>query len=233
MKKTKDALIKSILNLSDIHHNIRINKWKEIPDGVNWENIAGDIVSDTCETISYWPESDTGNRNLCSCRHKVFTLKDFETPHPSGAYSDQYRSWFTLEGARAAGLIDKRARGIRENGACEKHDIYQVYSYGRSGATLYWEKYWKTTGQSYSFKFDVDDLEEKTVQELRKIEKEMQKFADAIDEMLAYFYEACKYRAEEDKKEKEDAERDEKEYQDIKARTQAAGCIKRLVNEIL
>ncbi len=52
------------------------------------------------------------------------------------------------------------------NGACYNHDIWRVYSTGRGGATLYWEKYWK---DNLSFKYDDYELEKMSMQDLRKV----------------------------------------------------------------
>ena len=121
----------------------------------------------------------------------------------------------------------------RADGACRQHDIYRVYTTGRSGATLYWEKYWNGSNLSLPFRWTGDELEDMDAAELATVRREMLAFNEAIKNLMAAFYETCKDRLEDARAEKAAEEKAEKEYQAIKTQVLKKGCIKRLISEIL
>ena len=155
----KAELIKAILKEADIHHNISTlgMKLPEAPD-----DAPDDIFWDTCnmlieDFIDEWKHNklnDSGNRNLCGCRQSK----------PSNL------------------LLTNGINNI--GGACKEHDLWHVYQHGRSGATLYWDKYWKSTNNGYYFKLDDDDLNELTLPELKKIYSDIIAFKKAVSAMM-------------------------------------------------
>lgn len=80
------------------------------------------------------------------------------------------------------GCRKDKPSNIRTDGACKEHDIYRVYTSGRSRATMYWEKYWKESNRGVYFRYDGSELEEKEIYELETILEDMTAFRDAIKE---------------------------------------------------
>lgn len=152
MSKTKEGLIKSIIDSADIHHNIS-TLGMNLPEAP--ENCSSEIFWLTCsqvidDFIDKWlrnPATDKGNRNLCECR-KYYPEK------------------------------------IRQDGACQKHDFWGVYQHGRTGATLYWDKYWKSENSGFYFKYTTEELEEMTMYELKKMLKEINQFNHDVADMM-------------------------------------------------
>lgn len=119
-------------------------------------------------------------------------------------------------------------------GACSKHDLWQFYQYGRSGATLYWTKYWdESNSRGFYFTTEEYDLEEMEISELKTVLKEILFFNQKVKELMEGFYSQCQYRVEELKEEKAREEAEEKEYQNIKEKVAKGQYIKRLVTELL
>jgi len=85
----------------------------------------------------------------------------------------------------------------------KEHD--EIYQHGRSGATLYWTRYWKVEGGGSGYlkpRFEREDLEEEynweennidSVKELRLIIKELNEFHVAVDRLMKDFEAQCKY----------------------------------------
>lgn len=69
---------------------------------------------------------------------------------------------------------------IRRDGACLKHNIWHIYQHGRMGATLYWEKYWESSNNGFSFRYSLEELQDMPVNELRKMAEEINKFNRAV-----------------------------------------------------
>lgn len=212
MKKTN--LIQSILEDAKIHHNISTLGLKlpdapeGCPDDIFWD-ACGMLVSDFCDNWLYEPINDSGNRNLCGCARKVICkLEDFkkDNGYDGRAYIDQYHRWMDLKEASKLGIVGKQIPGITSDGACKKHDLYHCYTHGRMGATLYWDKYWKSFNSGLSFKYYEHDLQGMPVDELKIISKEMGQFSDEVSQMLKGLFGTLKYEYEQweetDKEEK-------------------------------
>ena len=117
---------------------------------------------------------------------------------------------------------------------CKKHDLYHIYSAGRSGASLYWDKYWnESNGRGLYFTIDEDELKEKSVYELKIILKEIEYFNKLVKQLMLDFYSQCEYRLKEIREEKATEEKEEKEYQNLKKQVIEKSAIKRLITEIL
>jgi len=188
--KKKD-LVESILELSKIHHNIRIN-FSKLPDCTeedeyDWQQDA-EIVMDTFieDVFMYDKRNDSGNRNLCGCK----------------------------------------------NIPCEKHDFWHFYTYGRMGATFYWDKYWDSTNSGLSFKYE-EYLEEMQVPELKDLLSDIKWFNKSVTDMMDSFYEQCKLSLGSQREQKADEEKEEKLYQKTLAIVKKHDYIKRLVNDLI
>ena len=175
--KTKEKLIKNIIDESKIHHNITIS-WGKMPqeDGFDWQTVAGDMLDNFATEWEFEKMNDCGNRNLCECKNKV------------------------------------------GDSICKKHDLWHVYTAGRSGATLYWDKYW-TDKNTYSGFYEYD-LQEKSVEELKEMLKEIVYFKDSVKRLMEAFYSECEYRVKEQLENQKIAEKIEKEYQSIKTKVE-------------
>jgi hypothetical protein len=117
-----------------------------------------------------------------------------------------------------------------EKGICKNHDLYHVYTSGRMGATLYWDKYYKEGGR---IKFEDYELEEMKVLELQEIKKELDLFDKKVEELMESFYVECEYRLKEIRKEAKEKERKEKEYQKLLEKVEKLDCKKRLIIDLL
>ncbi len=127
------------------------------------------------------------------------------------------------------GCKDKEGKRIIP---CKKHDFWHFYTYGRNGATLYWDKYWKETNSSLYFHHD-DELEDMDVEELKEIYKEIKMFNERVEDLMTGFYAGCKYKLEEAREEKAREEKEEKDYQKTLAKVKKENYIKKLVNDII
>lgn len=109
----------------------------------------------------------------------------------------------------------------------------EVWTTGRSGATLYWDAYWNERRGSISFRYSEDELNEMKVPELRAIYKDLCAFNEAVGGLMKNFYEECAYRLEEMRTEKKEQIREENDYQGILTEVKEKGYIKRLVSDLL
>lgn len=238
MTKTKEKLIADIIKSAEIHHNIKIRNWKRIPDfdGFDWDDEAQLCIDDFISDFRFEPMNDKGNRNLCGCNKVICTEADFkmDNGYNGRKYFDRYSRWIDLDEAKKLGIVDKRTSEDRslftENGACKKHDLWNVYQTGRSGATLYWDKYWNDDGR---FNISEYDLEQMSMYDLKIISKEINLWNEKVAELMENFYASCESRVADLKAEKEEEETEEKNYQDVKKKVVDGGYIKRLVSEIL
>jgi len=107
-----------------------------------------------------------------------------------------------------------------------------IWQYGRSGATLYWQKYWGPWGagegnlyvlliydEDESYEGDYQkvhcrgeifrpNLKALSWKELKEIHKELREFTEAVEQLMEEFYSACESagkQIEEDKELREDA----------------------------
>lgn len=175
-KMTKKEIIKQIIDISDIHHNIRIdfNKSRkaierakltdEEQKGFNEDMwIEAHCIEDFVEDFELLPMNDKGNRNLCDCRERK-PKNLIKLPH------DQYMS------------------------VCKEHDLWHIYQYGRMGATLYWDKYWQGN-HSFSFKYYEYDLEQMQLWELEETLKEINTFNKLVSNAMIRYYDVLETQA--------------------------------------
>ena len=177
--------------------------------------------------------NDTGNRNLCGCNKVICTRADFKSNngYKGRHYINDRHGWKSYKEAKALGLIDKRTSetGAFINGACKKHDLWHVYSSGRSGATLYWDKYWKES----RMKCDEYDLQGSDIDTLKTTLEEMTAFNKRVTELMTSFYIECEYRVKEARIEKKEEERIEKLYQKTLKTVRDNQFTKRLITELI
>ena len=64
----------------------------------------------------------------------------------------------------------------------------KIYTYGRMGATLYWDKYWQGENSGFGFIYDQDDLEEMTMDELKVILKDITEYNKMVDDLMTSYY---------------------------------------------
>lgn len=199
MNKTKT--IAAIIDESKIHHNISTLGMKlpeapeGMPDDIFW-NACQNCIDVFIEDWMYNPRNDSGNRNLCGCAQKVICKpEDFkkDNGYDGRAYIDLYHRWMDESEAKKLGIINKQVPGITLDGACKEHDLYHVYSHGRSGATLYWDKYWKSTNSGFYFLLDEEDLKEKEDWELKEILEDLQAYNQGIEAMMKSLPEELKH----------------------------------------
>lgn len=112
---------------------------------------------------------------------------------------------------------------------CKKHDLWHIYSAGRMGATLYWDKYYNDG----RFNIDEYDLEQMPISELRTILKEVRFFNRKVEELMESFYRECEYQLEQTREEQKVEQEEETEYQSIKKQVIEKQIIKRLISEII
>jgi hypothetical protein len=236
----KKQLIEAILEEADIHHNISI-KFSKTP---KYEEGELDVLREAgfmleC-FVSEWqrePINDSGNRNLCNCKKYICKKEEFnpENGYSGRVYLDYAGKWMNLDEATAAGYVDTiNIRNFTIDGACKKHDLYHLYSSGRSGATLYWDKYWtESNSRGCYFKYDSSELGEMDSQELKVILKEVIAYNKSIEGLMEDFYSQLENRLEENRAEKKDEAEAELKYQKTKNTVIESGYIKRLVSEIL
>lgn len=115
------------------------------------------------------------------------------------------------------------------NGACLQHDIWNVYTCGRSGATIYWTKYWK---ESHLIAGEYD-LQQMSADELKTMLEEMATFNDAVKELMLGFYSQSVENLEYIREEKKAEEKAEKAYQKIAGIVKKENYLKRLINDII
>lgn len=164
----KPELIKAILNESKIHHNISTLSMK-LPEAP--EDAPDDMFWDVCgQLVDMFKE-------------------DWEDNEPMNDKGNR-----NLCGCRTKGHV---ANPTLPNGACKKHDLWHVYTHGRMGATLYWDKYWDSTNSGFSFKYDEDELSDIAYNELQTMLKELQHFNKAVTGLMKSLPEELKYRYEE------------------------------------
>lgn len=233
-------MIKTILDVSSIHHNISVN-YSKLPDydeedNFDWQDIAGFMIEDFADNWKYEKINDSGNRNLCGCSSKRICKKeDFDknNGYEGRSYIDLLHRWVDYKEAKKLGIIDKKLPIIMENGACQEHDLWNVYTYGRMGATLYWDKYWKGENNGFSFKYEEYELEEMNVYEVKDIYKEINIFNKAVENLMEDFYAECEYRLKEARKEARREAKKEKLYTDTLKVVEKEVFIKRLVGDLL
>jgi hypothetical protein len=239
----KQEIIKEIVSASEIHHNISIS-FSKMPDytdedNFDWNIVAEDLLEDFVRDMQYEKINDKGNRNLCGCNKVICTDEDFKknNGYNGRSYIDHLRRWVDKEEAKKLGILNKRTAELRigftADCACKKHDLWHFYTTGRSGATLYWDKYWKDSNRGLSFGYEEYELEEMPVSELKDILKELQWFNKEVAELMEDFYSSCEYGLEESRKEKLQEEQEETEYQKTKELVKEKGYIKRLVSDII
>ena len=117
-------------------------------------------------------------------------------------------------------------RNLGEN--CELKG--KIWNGGRSGATLYWDAYWNESG---SFVYDVGDLLEMDIDELKMIEKDMVFFAECVDRLMNGFYIQCKEDVEMIRKDAKENARVEALYNRTLGMVKKNDFIKRLVSDLL
>ena len=219
MKNTKNMkkiqLVETILETSKIHHNISI-LWNKMPDDKEEDIKNGfdwNVIAG--EVVSDFAEN---------WKHE--TINDKGNRNLCGCNWKNSKNY--------------NPKNILKNGACEKHDLWNVYTCGRSNATLYWTKYWNSSNSGFYFKYDEDELQEMQSDELKTMLKEMNFFNEAVDNLMIDFYAQCEYRlneirkeAAEEKQEAAEEKQTETQYQKIKKTVEKNGMIKRLVGELL
>lgn len=233
----KKDFITGILREANIHHNIRIN-FNAVPAnlGEDWNYIAEDCINMFCEDWQMKPENDCGNRNLCKCVKVICKKEDFKIDNGDNGktYSDEIGRWFDYKEAKKNGWIDKRSRNFTENGACIKHDLWHIYTHGRMGATLYWDKYWNESNtRGIFFKYDEEELNEMDGMELKKIHKEIKMFKEAVRDLMSSFYTECEYRNAEKIKEKNEEDIKEKAKQQAIKIIKKYGLLKEIISELM
>ena len=241
--KTKQNIINSILEESKIHHNISIS-FSKVPSydekiGFDVLEEGRQMASDFADNWLYEKTNDSGNRNVCGCNKVICTKEDFRTDNGYNGrkYFDKYSRWLNYKEAKALKQIDRRTSadaGFTTGGACKKHDLWHVYTAGRSGATLYWDKYWKESNmRGVYFVQDEAELTERGISELRKILAEMLYFKNAVAELMKDFYSQCKFRIKELEEEKTQEEKHEALYQRTLKTCKKNQFIKRLITDII
>ena len=238
----KQKIIEAIQDESKIHHNISIN-WSKMPDyteadNFRWEEISSYMQYDFMEMWQQEEMNDTGNRNLCGCNKIICTKNDFKKDNGFNGrhYIDRISKWINLKEAKEMKLLDKRTSETNDfttDGACKKHDLWHIYSAGRSGATLYWNKYWDSMNSGFFFRLEDYKLEEKPVDKLKDILKEMQYFNKCVRELMQNFYAECIGKLKESQLKIAREKKIEKEYQAIKNKVEKRQLIKRLVADLI
>src|SRR3990167_3148937 len=206
MKKTK--LIGNIIQESKIHHNISMS-WNKMPDYSEEDLKAGFDWQDEAQFMidDFVEEWEERPENDCGNRN--------------------------LCGCNSEKNKNHKPENIKKDGACKVHDLWHIYSYGRMGATLYWDKYWKGKNSGFGFKYDADELEEKNIEELKRMGKEIQAYNRAIRGLMEAFYNQCAHRLEEVRENKKTEEKREALYQKTKKVVQDEGFMKLLITDIL
>lgn len=153
---TKKKLIAAILEDSKIWHNITTLHLK-LPDAP--ENAPDDMFWNTCgmlvvDFVANWA---------------------YEPRNDSGNRN--------LCGCNWEKHNNYNPKNILSSGACKEHDLWHIYTHGRSGATLYWTKYWNSTNSGFSFKPE-DDLDEKTIPELKEMLDDIRFFNAKVKDMM-------------------------------------------------
>ncbi len=124
-------------------------------------------------------------------------------------------------------------KNILKNGACKQHDLWHIYSHGRMGATLYWDKYWISNNSGFGFKYDEEELKEMGISELKTILKEINCFNKLVRQGMADFYSGCAYQLKDARKRKEEEEKEEKLYQKTLKVVKNNQFIKRLLTDCI
>lgn len=106
----------------------------------------------------------------------------------------------------------------------------EVWSGGRSGATLYWDAYYTQHG---AIKYHECELEDMHAQELKEIIKDLDFYDEKINELMNDFYSSVKNEIEDIRAQQHEEELAEKKYQQIKEQVQEQKCLKRLIVDLL
>ena len=162
MKKTK--LIGNIIQESKIHHNISMS-WNKMPDYSEEDLKAGFDWQDEAQFMidDFVEEWEERPENDCGNRN--------------------------LCGCNSEKNKNHKPENIKKDGACKVHDLWHIYSYGRMGATLYWDKYWKGKNSGFGFKYDADELEEKNIEEGKKVKKALSEIEPKLKELNFFLLE--------------------------------------------
>ena len=237
-KMTKQQTITAILEAGKIHHNISIS-WNKMPDytdddtknGYDWQDIAGYMLDQFVETWQEEPINDSGNRNLCECKKNAYITR-CDTCYRKTWYEEEQKCH--IKNCTGNLKLLTHNSYYMANGACKKHDLWNIFTHGRMGATLFWDKYWKSTNSGFYFKKDWDDeLKEMPVTELKTILKEIEYFNKTVTGLMDSFYAECKYKLEESREEKAKEEKEEKLYNNLKNQIIKNSFSKRLINELV
>jgi hypothetical protein len=142
--------------------------------------------------------------------HHNITTHGLKLPNPpkglsdegqSNAFNDACESWIDLfiteamewpsndSGNRNLNNCIAEKHRLNEKGACIKHDLWHFYTTGRSGATLYWDKYWDEN----KFKCEQYELEQMTLDEVKTIYDDLDLFTNCITDLRSRFPEDLAY----------------------------------------
>jgi hypothetical protein len=75
----------------------------------------------------------------------------------------------------------------------------EIWSYGRMGATLYWDAYWIGNNSGFGFKYDENDLSDMQIDELKEILRDITEFNNQIEGLMNSYYAELEYKAIEHK----------------------------------
>ena len=179
----KQQLIKAILENSKIHHNIYTD-YHKIRRAIENANLTDD-------------ERNTFNQDM----------------QIEGDMIDDFKRMF--EDLNFNPLNDNGNRNLNNNDRDEKgRGKYslkgQIWTYGRMGATLYWDAYWKGSNSGFGFIYDEYDLNEKEIYELKEILKDINGYNEMIDNLMTDYYKEIEYKGKEYKQQLKDEKKQQK-----------------------
>lgn len=142
------------MEMAKIHHNITTSSMK---------------LPSPPKGLSYQGQSNAFN-DACESAIDLFMCEAMEWPQNDS-------------GNRNLQNCIANKHKLNHNGACIKHDLWHFYTTGRSGATLYWNKYWDEN----RFKYEQYELEQMTLDEVKTIYDDLDLFSNCITDMRVRF----------------------------------------------